>query len=385
MSSHFGTGSGASRRRRRLILSADVCPESTAPVGPSTVRSEQPVQSSTPERTRLVTFVNSLIRPQPWISWLLSTVALISWTAVVVGGYQIDRGESGLKEVLGLRSGRACHVLSITSLLAVTQLSFVILWYRTRSRKDFHGRYRIWLWTSVTWSLFFAAAIFGWQQALTDAFSRRLPNFPFISAIAWLLPASILFGTSYQLLSREMARTPADRWMLRLSALTALTVAVLRLSPALVPAGWNFDLLNAAIALWPTLLACSLWHHARYVVHITNEASPFAERPNRVSPIVRQVWAEVLTITPSHSHLWTLIRSPRWRKIAIRGASITIRIARFAVSIATQGLHRLKLRKSDVPAPPSRKRTTEPLPTPSAAQDARKRPAQDTAKHLKSA
>lgn len=322
----IGAGPGSARRRRRLILSADGTDERG--LRPSRRLSVDPASAELAplERTRVVTRINSLIRPQPWFSWILVAVAFAAWVGVVWSGWAIDRGESGLREVLGLRAGHACRLFGITALLAVTQLSLIILWYRIQSRKDFHGRYRIWIWSTVTWVLFFGGAVFGWHEMVAQWVTARLPSrLQGISDLLWMLPAIAISGASFRLLSKEMTRTPVDRWLLRAAALTGCVSAVLRLAPWLAARSVQLEISHSIASLWPLLLASALLHHARYVIHVTNEVSPPSRRSGRLSPIVQQVWEEVMSLGPSRGRLAEAFSRERLRIYASSSRRIVSR------------------------------------------------------------
>lgn len=340
-----------------------------------------------PERTRVVTPLNTLIRPQPWVNWLIVALATCTLGGIAHLGWSIDHSDSGLKAILGLRAGRLCQLFSATCLLAVTQLSLVILWYRTHSRKDFHGRYRIWIWSSLTWVVLFSAAASGWHIRATRWLLTQIPGQlgAFVDVV-WLLPATILVGSTCRLLSKEMARTPVNRWLLRGAAGLAGAVAVLHLSPGMLPQSYGPEVLQVASALWPLLVASALLHHARYVIHVSNEAAPQQKRAGRLRPILRQVWGEVLTLGPSQA---TLARSLAPKRLA----STLLRIGRVVGSlVATVGkaILRMTRRRNEASVRResrlARRNEAASLPVASSASESRvKSGGKTTAKTVKSA
>jgi hypothetical protein len=272
-----------------------------------------------PERTRVVTRLNSLIRPQPWFNWLVVVAGLGMWAGMMCLGWTVDHSESGLKQVLGLRSGRLAGLFGAACLLGATQLSLVALWYRTHSRKDFQGRYRIWIWSSLVWGTLFSAAISGWHLWGSEWMAKKLPGHLRPAAMsAWLLGATILVATAIRLLAQEMARAKSASWLLRGAQIVAATALVLHFEPGLAPAGIALELPSALASLWPLLLASALLHHARYVIHVSNEVLPTAGRSSRLSPIVQQVWAEVLALGPSRSTIASSLTPQNLGRLTVR-------------------------------------------------------------------
>lgn len=308
------------------------------------------------ERTRVVTCINSLIRPQPWISWLIVACGFAAWAGIVGAGYVLDQRASGLREILGLRAGHATGLFAIVSLLAVTQLSFIILWYRIQSRKDFHGRYRIWIWSSITWALFFSGAVFGWHETAARWGAARLPSrLHGMTELLWLMPAIVLFGASLRLLSKEMVRTPVDRWLLRGAGGIAAISAILHIVPSSIASLLRVEIAHALASLWPLLLASALLHHARYVIHVTNEVSPHARRHSRLSPIVQQVWREVMSLGPSRTQFADAFSPQRLRIYAAAAGRAILKLGRFAHSLTRRLAARItraaKSKKEHVAAP----------------------------------
>jgi hypothetical protein len=311
-------GSGGARRRRRLLLAAEAFAVA-APVSREPASRARSVGSETPERTRVVTRLNTLIRPQPWANWLVIALGVGLWGATIFVGWSVDHSDSGLKQVLGLQSGRLAGLFGAACLLGATQLSLVTLWYRTRSRKDFQGRYRIWIWSSLIRATLFSAAISGWHFSGSAWLVQHLPGrLRPAAASAWLLGAMILVATATRLLSREMARARSTIWLLRSAQLVAAAALVLHFEPSLAPSGLALELQSGLASLWPLLMASALLHNARYVIHVSNEVMPSSRRPSRLSPIVQQVWAEVLSMGPSRATIASSLSPQNVWSLAVR-------------------------------------------------------------------
>ncbi len=333
---------------------------------PPTPRRTESAAAAVPDRTQVVTALNSLIRREPWVNWLLVLLGVGAWGGVSWLGWSVDHSSSGLQEVLGLRSGRLTHVFSLACLLGVTQLSLVILWYRTRSRKDFQGRYRVWIWSSITWAALFSAAASGWHLKcsawLATGESRRIAGN--LDAV-WLALAAVLVGSTCRLLSREMARSSSYRWLLRASMAVGSVVFLLRIAPNLIALEHREEIRNAAAALWPLLMASALLHHARYVIHVSNEVEPRQKQPSRLSPLVEQVWAEVVSLAPSRVTLTRSLAPGKIWGLLCAGGRWIVRSAQWAAARIRRNP------RTGQPAKPSSRRGKDAAPLPAPAVESR--------------
>jgi hypothetical protein len=263
------------------------------------------------ERTRLVSRINSLIQPQVWKAWALTVAALLACGGVLWSGIKIDRGSPEIVDPLGLKAGHVARYFTILMLTTATQLSLIILWYRTHSRKDFHGRYRAWIWSSLTWGVFLAANVTDAHRwATRQIMAGHSPLSAMLGDRLWLIPAIVLFWSTTRILLTDMARCAPSRWLLwatRVASAAGLSVLAFKL-PGDVSA-WA----RAGISmLWPTLLSASLLHHARYVIHVTNEVAPVKRRTSRWRPIVEQGRDEFWRLMPSRERVLGTLK-PRQR------------------------------------------------------------------------
>jgi hypothetical protein len=362
MTAHFaGAGPNRARRRRRLILS-----NTTDEPVPSNCAKRQAAgtgdSSNSPERTRVVTAFNSLIRPQPWVNWLIVAAGFAMWAGVIQIGSTIDRSESGFKDVLGLKAGRLSQFFMAACLLGATQLSLVILWYRTQSRKDFQGRYRVWIWSSFTWGLLFSAAISGWHIACSQWFASRLPlRLRTLTDLLWLFPAAMLVGTTFRLLSREVARSHPNRWLLRIAFATGGLVFLIDADPDLITFQRAEEFRSGCCSLWAFLTASVLLHHARYVIHVSNEVLPRERHQGQLSPIIQQVWVEVLSLAPSRG---TIARSLAPGQLWNRLRQV-VHLAWRVTTTVKDALSRIGRRETQSPTlTPKRRKEDSPLPAP---------------------
>jgi hypothetical protein len=322
---YFGARTVNERRRRRLALEATHAEPLAAAFEPrpfTPIRDGEPIPAV--ERTRVVSRINSLIRPEPWKTWAVIAMAAILQSAVIWGGAVIDRTMPAVSEVFGLAAGRASRFFSMLMLLCVTQLSFIILWYRTHSRKDFHGRYRVWIWSSVVWPVFLVSSFTNVHLTLSGSVGAAIPSLgAAFGERLWIVPAVILFWSTVRVISRDMCRCRVSRWLLRGSTVLAATSLAVEGVP---------DSLASRIGLvgngllqtgWPMLLAAALLHHARFVIHVTNEVSSARRRPSRWIAMVRAGWDEMWAMLPSparpthHLRARHLMVAARWLTVAV--------------------------------------------------------------------
>jgi hypothetical protein len=322
---YFGARTVNERRRRRLALEATHAEPLSSAFEPrpfTPTRDGEPIPAV--ERTRVVSRINSLIRPESWKTWVVIALAAILQSAVVWGGALIDRTMPAVSEVFGLAAGRASRFYSMLMLLCVTQLSFIVLWYRTHSRKDFHGRYRVWIWSSLVWPVFFLSSITDVHLTLSRRVGAAIPSLgAAFGERLWIVPAVILFWSTVRVISRDMCRCRVSRWLLRGSAvLAAASLAIEGVPDSIVS---RMGLIGNRLLQtgWPMLLAAALLHHARFVIHVTNEVSSARRRPSRWMAIVRAGWDEMWAMLPSHTRLTQHLRArhlavvARWLALAL--------------------------------------------------------------------
>jgi hypothetical protein len=230
--------------------------------------------SSSPPRRRPDSPADTLISPRLWKHVVIGTCCLLAWGAILFFGDRADQAATGMHEIIGLRTGTLATFFSTAMLLAAGQLAFISLWYRSRSRKDFSGSYKLWFWTALAWLSLCAFRATGSHMSLADAAIQQSGlNVWNARLMLWLAPAAIIIVAVHRLLHREMRDCPGSLWLIRLAA-TAAAVSGLTLlfgSYALSP---RVDLLveTGSATLWHTLLALAMLIHARHVIHFTNEA-----------------------------------------------------------------------------------------------------------------
>ena len=225
--------------------------------------------------------VNSVIRPELWVHWTITVLCFAAWGGMLYVGDATEQAGTGLRDILGIRSGRVTTFFSTIMLLWAGQLSLLIYWYRRKSRNDFQGRYRVWLWIGAMLQVFLAIAATGahvpFSEYVQDLWPLEIPRY---GILCWLVPVATLSLALYRLLRIELKRHRSGHFLLRTAGLAgAIAAASLVIGP-LIPERVR-DLVQIASATLAHLgLATALLMHARYVIHISNEA-PRKERATR--------------------------------------------------------------------------------------------------------
>jgi hypothetical protein len=225
--------------------------------------------------------VSSIIRPQLWVHWTITVLCLTAWGGMIYLGDLAERTDFGLRDILGLRSGRVTNFFSTLMLLWAGQLSLLIYWYRRKSRNDFAGRYRMWLWIGGMLQFFLVVTATGAHRPFSLYMQRMWPlDIPLYSLLCWLVPVATLALAMYRLLRIELKRHRSGKFLLRVAGLSATVAAATLIVGPLLPVRLR-DLLEIGSATLAHLaLATALLMHARYVVHISNEV-PRRERASR--------------------------------------------------------------------------------------------------------
>lgn len=269
-----GAGRDYGRRRRWL---AQLPEEGTLPpVQRERSTPARAMERSTPEPVvPEVRPVSSLLPRSPWVLALFIAGALLSWAAVVGGGAWLDaRQLEPWQGIFGLQAGRLLRFYTTVSLLACAQLSYLILWRRSRSRKDFAGRYRVWFWIGAVCSVFCVASVTRFHEAWAFRVTAGL-HAAWVDApvLCWMVPATTMLITAIHLLRRDLpARSASIRWIQTGRWLAVLSGIATLLGSLLLPSSWVLPVQGALGALWPTVLGCGLLTYARYVTYVTNEA-----------------------------------------------------------------------------------------------------------------
>ena len=228
--------------------------------------------------------VSSIIPRQMWALSLLVACGLLAWSSVIGVGVWLDLQQiDPWRDIFGLQSGRLLRFFNSTVLLTCSQLSFLILWRRSRSRKDFSGRYRAWFWVGAVCSIFCVATVTRFHERWANSLAGG-SNLVWLEAetVCWMVPATTLLLSAFHLMRRDMPFRSASRQWVRVSRIVAAMAGLNMLVGSLVwPRPWVSPISEALCALWPTVFASSLLIHARFVTYVTNEASRESLQPRQ--------------------------------------------------------------------------------------------------------
>lgn len=272
-----GSRSLDDRRRRRLAQESG---EEIAP--PATQKRSVPASSSkdadAPVRTPVATDVvadESLIPSRLWKVIVYGVAGLLALGGLIWVNLQ-ESTLGGLERLLSPTQGNAFRFFSTASLMLVSQLSFTIWWYRSRSRKDFGGRYRIWAWAGSFWAITCVVAGLGLHEPLAKLTYEQWPIHSWRPELLyWFVPFSIGVLALHQLISLDMRHSRASRFLWNATLACGVGAAGLKLGLDLsLPGAVRNLAVSGSACLWHFLLSFTLLFHARFVVHVTNEAAP---------------------------------------------------------------------------------------------------------------
>jgi hypothetical protein len=266
-----GSKSLDDRRRRRLAQESDAVVDAGSST--PTLSEEESLAAAEAADSRGASPADSLISPRLWKHVVISLTGFLVWGGLLALGDAADQAQDGFESIVGLKAGKLAAFFSTVCLLAAGQLAFITLWYRSRSRKDFSGSYKVWFWTAVCWLTLCAFRATGTHWNLADGILAGRPIAIWNGRLlAWMIPAAIPVFAIYRLLLREVRDCGASLWLLRCSTL-ALAAAGLSLLAAdfTTATRWMTIVQTGSATLWHLLLALAGLFHARHVVHFTKE------------------------------------------------------------------------------------------------------------------
>ena len=265
-----------------------------------------------------------MIPRSKWALSLLVGCGLLAWASVIGGGVWLDVQQiDPWRDIFGLQSGRFLRFWNSTVLLTCSQLSFLILWRRSRSRKDFSGQYRVWVWVGAVCSIYCVATVTRFHERWSSALASG-SNLVWVDAetVSWMVPATTLLLSAIHLMRRDMPLRSTSRQWVRVSRILAVMAGLNLLMGSLVwPKAWALPISEALCSLWPTVFASSLLIHARFVTYVTNEATRESIQPRQPSR-----WEARLKVFARHV---ALMASEEWQiQRAKRAAAKAARLAK---------------------------------------------------------
>lgn len=178
--------------------------------------------------------------------------------------------------IIDLESGSLFRFYCTLLLFLTTELSFLIFWYRSQSRKDFSGRYRIWGWAGCFWGIVCLCTSTGLHLPMAELALARWPLDCWRPLTAyWLTPLAVGYIATFQLLALEMRQSRLSRGCWTITFWWGVLAGLLHfgLESVWVEAT-RIPIVTGVTMGWHVSLVTALLVHARFVVHVTNEAAP---------------------------------------------------------------------------------------------------------------
>ncbi|MGQ0633918.1 MAG: hypothetical protein ACT4QC_04870 [Planctomycetaceae bacterium] len=307
----------AERRRRRLAVEADEIALREGAVEPLELASAGNTRrfahgGSAETRPVAQTAISPLpverLIPTAWWKYLAVGIGLGALAAgtVAAGWYAPQWSEAAgvsFARVLSTGESRATDWLASMFLLLAAQLALINWWGRSRSLKDFDGRYRLWMWTAAACLVTSFCAATGGHRLLGDLAEGYVPaHFRRKEALCWLVPVALIAMRLFLSLRREMLACGPSRWLLYVSAAGYVGAASLELDALPQVAGRVREITFQAMCLAGHLgLLMSMWLHARHVWHRTADPSAAPSRRSWIPRPHLKLPRLALTRKPSHN------------------------------------------------------------------------------------
>lgn len=280
------------RRRRRLAVETEDGSDPGLTVGelPAADGFGRTVHSAGPEATRepIALPLERLIPVQWWKYALGAFAGLLLGGGILATSWYEPLGAQlagpGVTRLFTLPGAPVAAWFSGLLLILSAQLALIIWWGRSRSLKDFDGRYRLWTRTAGVWLLVSFCAVTGAHRAWNETVLRFVPPgvLP-VESLPWLVPAAIAGIGILVVLNREMSGCRASRTVLFCAAFCYAASGGLHLPLGIPLASRVRELSLAGTALLGHLcLFLSMWLHARHVLHCTPDPSGKSKRRLRI-------------------------------------------------------------------------------------------------------
>ena len=273
-----GSGSLDDRRRRRLAQESQDLP---AQPSRTSKRGKKAQEESSDQQDYAVSTKTDVVANESLIPASIWKVLATSFISFALWGLLIWfnlRGPlpAAFAPILHPNTGTGFRFLSVLSLMVTSQLSLIIFWYRSRSRKDFNGRYRIWGWAGAFWSVICLTTALQLHVPVSQLLYQKLPIHCWRpETIYWFVPYAIGALALHQLLAQDMRLSRLSRRLWGSVLVASVFVATLTLGLDRFFASASRDLVySSSITGWQLLLMTTMLAHARFVVHVTNEAAP---------------------------------------------------------------------------------------------------------------
>lgn len=284
------------RRRRRLAVEADECAdpsvrrhEAASPEGGARFIDRPHGDAAPVDDLPAGTLpITQIIPPERW-KYAVGGVLLLALNgALLAAGWLAPRLSAAMgpacERIFSAGTGTATKWYSGLLLGLAAQLALIIWWARSRSLKDFDGRY--WLWTRVAavWLAFSGCIAVDGGRAAVETLRHFRPELSEKwSALAWLAPATTIGFWIARGLVREMRGCRASR-ILFATAIACYAAAGgfdLGLGSSLEPQALAL-LSQAGLLTGHAALFFSMWIHARHVIHCSFDPAQASQRRWRI-------------------------------------------------------------------------------------------------------
>lgn len=297
MSARFaGSQRVGDRRRRRLAVEADEgadpsFPRQVLPAPEGMSRSVDPAHNDPAPAAELSSGSFPMAQMIPVERWkyAVAGAAVLAMNAVLAAAGWLAPSLSSsagpaIERILSPANGPATKWYSGLLLGLSAQLAILIWWARSRSLKDFDGRYWQWTRAAAIWLAFSGCIALDGAQAAVDTLRYFRPNLSTgYASLAWLIPAGLIGFSIARGLHHEMSGCRTSR-MLFLSAVACYVTSVafeLGLAASIGPRVQAL-LVQTGLLTGHAALLFSMWFHARHVVHCSSEPAHSKKRAWRI-------------------------------------------------------------------------------------------------------
>ncbi|MDB5392478.1 MAG: hypothetical protein JWM11_8124 [Planctomycetaceae bacterium] len=290
MSGFAGSDRAGERRRRRLAVEAEGS-ESTEPRNSGSGDSLERFFAATgkeavglsPRDCPIVT----VIATQAWKHWVTGALGLTAGLGLLLASHTHPQWAAnlgpGIPRLLKISASPVFSWANSLILFVAAQIALLVLWARSRSLRDFDGRYRIWGWAAATWTLLSFCAATQAHQAWSETILHHFPWRALGAALwCWLVPASIWGWALALRLEQDMREDRLGYWVFLLACIWNLACVGLICQREFWPQNLNpalTQLFLAATQLVGSMtLLLSMSLHARHVLYFSAEPPPGRRR-----------------------------------------------------------------------------------------------------------
>lgn len=261
------------RRRRRLATGPDEVQVSFRSVSlRPALNAALPQQASDSPRLASDRFpLHKLVSHRVWKNLAVAMMVALVGAGLIWCGWQVSRKQlqvgPSAAAFLAIHEGTAIRSFGASLLLLSSQLAYVISWARSRSPRDFAGRYRVWSWTAAVWMLFaFCAATDAHHVACDTVFWFWDFALWKRDVLGWLVPGYVIVLCLMWPLHRDMLDCRGSLIMLGLACIAAMFVAISALRLVADPEGL-LSVIAPLVAQY--FIFVSMLLHARHVIHVS--------------------------------------------------------------------------------------------------------------------